>query len=51
MQDKKLVLPVFDIVHIDGPGLELLLDLLDSLHLNVDHPNHVLHRSLATPVA
>ena len=51
MQDKNLYLPVFDVVDIDGPGLELLLDLLDPLNLDVDHPNHVLHRSLTTPVA
>ena len=44
-------LPVFDVIHVNGPNLQLLLDLLDALHLDVDHPDHVLHGGLATSVA
>lgn len=44
-------LPVFDVIHVDGPNLQLLLNLLDALHLDLDHPDHVLHRGLTPSVA
>ena len=43
-------LPVGDIFKVDGAPVELPLDLLDLVHLKVDHPQHLRDSGLAPPV-
>ena len=43
--------PVLNVLHGDGPGINLSLDLLNLLELHIDHLQHLGHTCLTSAVA
>ena len=46
-----LLIPSINLVDINIPVSELVVDSVQLVHLDVDHPHHLLNVGLAPPVA
>ena len=47
----RIILPVFNITHVDSTLLQFLVDHLQLLHLHVDHLHHLHNRCFTSSEA